>query len=96
MKKHNGIISFWKFMFSILILIFHCSDRAKEGKVLFIDGRIGVEFFFIVSGYLLAKKAFNNKENLDNIGKETFVYIWKKNKEFFSIYSCSFWNIIGN
>lgn len=85
MKKHNGIISFWKFMFSILIVLFHCELLAQNGEnVLFKAGRIGVEFFFITSGYLMAQKAFKNEnKDLNNIGKEAILYIWKKAKTFF-------------
>lgn len=39
-KKHNGIIGFWKFMFCILILLFHCAEKmGKNG--FFESGRIG-------------------------------------------------------
>ena len=69
-KKHNGIIGFWKFMFCILILLFHCAEKmGKNG--FFESGRIGVEFFFIVSGYLMTKKALNNEEGL----KAFFPYV---------------------
>ena len=37
-------------------------------------GYIAVEFFFIVSGFYMAKKAF--KKQTKNIGKETIEYIW--------------------
>ncbi len=81
-KKHNGIIGFWKFMFCILILLFHCAEKMGK-KGFFESGRIGVEFFFIVSGYLMTKKALNNEEGLENIGEETTSYIWRKFKAFF-------------
>lgn len=33
-KKHNGIIGFWKFMFCILILLFHCAEKmGKKGSL---------------------------------------------------------------
>ena len=57
-KKHNGIIGF-----CILILLFHCAEKMGK-KGFFESGRIGVEFFFIVSGYLMTKKALNNEEGL--------------------------------
>ena len=81
-KKHNGIISFWKFMFSMLIVLFHCNENLLKGNF-FAAGRIGVEFFFLTSGYLMAKKALNNKNDISNIGIETTTYIWRKIKSFF-------------
>ena len=81
-KKHNGIISFWKFCFCMLIIIFHGNVfAANSGEALFSKGSIGVEFFFLVSGFLLAKTAFRRNEqepNTENLGKETFHFIWKK------------------
>lgn len=47
-------------------------------------GYLGVEFFFIVSGYLMAQKALNMKNYKDeDIGKLTWNYIWKKIKVLF-------------
>ena len=85
-KNHNGIISFWKFMFCMLIVIYHTNILTKNlNEVLFLKGNIGVEFFFLVSGYLLCKKVLNLEEMTDtkNLGKETFDYLLKKVKTFF-------------
>lgn len=81
-KKHNGIISFWKFCFCMMIVIFHGNIFATDKKdALMNQGSIGVEFFFLVSGFLLAKSAFRKNEQEaipKNLGKETFHFIWKK------------------
>lgn len=85
-KKHNGIISFWKFMFCMLIVIYHTNTFTNNtNEVLFFKGNIGVEFFFLVSGYLLGKKVLNKEKLKDSksIGKETFNYLSKKIKNFF-------------
>lgn len=89
--KHNGIISFWKFMFTLLIIIGHVTPRITNilGINLpltntFRASSIGVEFFFIVSGYLMTKNAMKIKiNNNSELGKFTFNYIWKKVKHFF-------------
>ena len=59
MKKHNGVISIWKFIFAIEILLHHLIYLRPEGNTLahFGCASIGVDFFFMVSGWLLAKKA---------------------------------------
>lgn len=88
-KIHNGIISFWKFMFALMIVIFHVTINYKGNEnTLLKYGAIGVEFFFIVSGYFIAKKAFSVKEDCSNIGKETMSYILGKVKKFLP-YTCS-------
>ena len=89
MKKHNGVIGFWKFVFCIIILIFHVGIEQKyykTGTILFRYGSIGVEFFFLVTGYLFAKgvvKELKEDKSKNSIGKDTFNFILKKLKTLF-------------
>lgn len=80
MEKHNGIISFWKFAFCIIVIILHAGELYEEHQeVLFRNGSIAVEFFFVVAGYLMCKKACNTKtDSNSSIGKETFQFITNK------------------
>lgn len=87
MKKHNGVISLWKFIFCIVIVIFHAGEGLKNS--IFCNGSLGVEFFFLVSGYLLARSIMmrggykSSKKDDENLGKETGLFIFKKYKSFF-------------
>lgn len=82
-KKHNGVIAFWKFAYAMLILLFHADVMCRSNCTkIFAAGSIGVEFFFLVSGWLLASSALNSKSD-DSIGKDTLKFIWKKIKSFF-------------
>ena len=83
-KKHNGIIGLWKFLFCIMIILHHGKDfNYENSRRLFVGGNIAVEFFFIVSGFLMTKSALNKKDyDKDNLGKETFNFILKKIKVF--------------
>lgn len=77
--KHNGIISLWKFIFAIGIVILHCDIFAPTPKdVVFGNMAIGVEFFLIVSGYLLAKSAKKKENEKLNIVKDTWNFIFNK------------------
>lgn len=51
-KKENNSISFWRIVFTLLIVMLHCGYTQ--------GGYIGVEFFFLVSGFLLAKSYYGN------------------------------------
>lgn len=76
MKKHNGIISIWKFIFSIVIVFYHCQRFYGTGiKPLFSGGYIAVEFFFIVSGYFFAKNTIETESK--KIGIDTIKYVSK-------------------
>ena len=55
MNKHNNnSISFWRIIFTLLIIMLHCGYTQ--------GGYIGVEFFFLVSGFLLAKSYYGNDQ----------------------------------
>ena len=94
MNKHakNGRVEFLRFIFALGILFFHIHKRFVEDGVVelgntginfFARGYIGVEFFFLVSGYLLAASAFaKGEQTTELIGTETALVMKKK-----------FWNI---
>ena len=57
-KKYNGALDFWKFVFCLVILVFHVGEvyGGKHGYLLE-WGRYAVEMFFIVSGYFMCVSA---------------------------------------
>lgn len=62
MKQRNTCIDFLKFIFALIIVCYHTTGFYNMGShSLCVSGYIGVEFFFIVSGYLLANKADREK-----------------------------------
>lgn len=58
--RRNGLIDIERFIFAILIVLFH-SKYYREA--ILPSGYIAVEFFFVLSGYLLANKAENYNGN---------------------------------
>ena len=75
MKQRNYEIDFWKFVFSIVIVFLH-SFNLFDGKNLYmVGGSIGVDFFFIVSGFLMMK-SLKNKTNIQSGG----AFLWHKFK----------------
>ena len=69
--KKNGKIEFYRFLFCMFVLLFHIQkyvlDTSSEGSgihfVFFLHGSIGVEFFFVLSGFLMAKSAYSSLNN---------------------------------
>lgn len=49
----NGEIDFLRFLFSLIILLRHSSNIVGKEWYPFLGGAFAVEFFFIVSGYLM-------------------------------------------
>ena len=88
MTKKNGRVEFLRFIFALAILFFHIHKRFADGGMIelgntglnfFARGYIGVEFFFLVSGYLLAASAYAKREkSTEMIGTETALMMKKK------------------
>lgn len=60
----NPVIEFARFIFSIMIIFWHGRSLFGGGNPSFCGktGYIGVEFFFLVTGYLIAAKAWNQRD----------------------------------
>lgn len=62
MSKNNSV-NFWRFVFTMSIVVFHFADDYKQFNTYFhcnVGWRLAVEFFFVVSGFLLAYKCENS------------------------------------
>ncbi len=87
-SKKNGRVEFLRFIFALAILFFHIHKRFYNGHPItlgdtpinfFSRGYIGVEFFFLVSGYLLAASVYSKREKPVNLlGTETALMMKKK------------------
>lgn len=81
----NGKIELLRFFFCISVVLYHAGgDILGDGTFLtpvfsvFAHGRSGVEFFFLLSGYLAAKSAGRMKNSNTSIGRDTYSFIWRK------------------
>jgi peptidoglycan/LPS O-acetylase OafA/YrhL len=67
MKQKNGKIEIMRFIFSVIIILFHCHRSIGFHHLVIGQSRIpvlnrgyfGVEFFFVISGLLMAKSIHN-------------------------------------
>lgn len=99
-NKRNGSIELMRFIFASGIVFFHvCGDVWDRDNILFHAGSyevtffrsgfVGVEFFFLVSGYLMASSVFRrNQSGLreETLGEETARFIWRKIKTIWPYY----------
>lgn len=89
-SKRNGEIDFLRFLFSIVIVFTHFNNNYHFG--FFTNGSIAVEFFFIVSGFLMAthvKRMKNKPATSAEIADATWSFIIRKVSSFFSYYICA-------
>ena len=81
MKKNteNYYIDFYRFIFSFIILMYHSWIFTGEyGLGYFNSGYYGVDFYFIVTGYLMMNSIKKLGNINENITKMTFKYISNK------------------
>lgn len=95
-KRKNGKIELVRFLFTMAIVLYHCQRYYLKKKVywghfsFFAKGYIGVEFFFLVTGFLMAKsvyKQISDPAAAADLGRETVSFVWKKIK---AILPCHF------
>lgn len=73
--KRNSAIDYLKFIFSIIIFIYHCGFS-------FYNGYIVVEGFFMISGYLMFCSMNKNKEQI-SLPEASAKFVWNKYKSLF-------------
>ncbi len=77
--KRNGTIDLLKFAFTVMVMLYHTGYCFKGGY-------IAVDFFFIVSGFLMAKSMKKSINNGVAIGTDTVNFILQKAKGIFPFY----------
>lgn len=80
-SNRNGAIDFLRFYFCIMIVLRHSAHALPGGFYeIMKGGALGVEFFFIVSGYLLACSAHKrvNSETPINVASDTNTFMKRK------------------
>lgn len=82
MKKRNGSVDFWKFVFSFVIMTFHSLYFAGDVQYPFYNGANMVEFFFLVSGFLMAASLMKYDTGQVPVWKNTWKFLIHKIKGF--------------
>lgn len=77
-NNRNRTIDFLKFIFAFIIAVYHGTNKLSGGKnQYFQNGRLGVEIYFLFTGYLMVV-SFTKCKDIENIGRETFLFLKRK------------------
>ncbi len=77
----NGSVDFWKFVCAVAIMLFHSHLFAPNpGAIPFVSGALSVEFFFITSGFLMAKSCSRIEYIEGKLGTQTRDFVFHKIK----------------
>ncbi|MBQ9861374.1 MAG: acyltransferase [Clostridia bacterium] len=74
-NKSVGEMEFLRFVFSIIIVLHHSRNFVGNKSSLFLNGAFAVEFFFILSGFLMMKSIRKIQTDSQNLGAETARFI---------------------
>ena len=75
--KKNGKIEVLRFLFSVAVLLLHSKTFWPKGYI-FPGGALSVDFFFILSGYLMAVSIEKKGTEVTDLGRETQQFLGKK------------------
>lgn len=79
-KECNYIVELLRFLFCTMIVVHHSYRMYGDNKIYAPTGYMGVEFFFVVTGYYMMRKIDCDKSE-KNIGVATKQYILPKYKK---------------
>lgn len=92
MSNRNNLVEFQRFLYSILVVGYHVQSAflSNNDSSFFQNGANAVEFFFLVSGYFMARSIEKINANVNsNIFKETFNFIKNKIKTILPVHIIS-------
>lgn len=91
-KKYQrcGMIDLMKFIFSMVIVIYHAINMGTGNGLFLGGGYLPVEFFFLVSGFLMAKSVKRIEEKQSFTPEETWKFLWRKIRLFLPYYIFAF------
>ena len=83
--RRNQTIDVLRFLFAVIIVIHHSRSLVGDDNSLFLGGSLAVEFYFLVSGYLMMASVYRrNQQGLSgSLAEETFSFLKRKLKSFY-------------
>lgn len=95
-KQRNNLVEFARFLFSLLVVGYHVQMTWAGDKLsIFEGGALAVEFFFLISGYFLARsieKIASNEKS--NVLLDTGKFMWGKVKGILPVHAVAIIGII--
>lgn len=98
MKGRNGKVEFYRFLFCVFVLLFHCG-KYFYGSMSFTHGvhpsffghaAVGVEFFFILSGFLMQKSVMKKSPEEQMTSGEYLQFMRHKYMGVFPMHAIAF------
>lgn len=82
-NNRNGKIEFLRFIFAAIIMLFHFFSENVEGARWFSKGSLSVEFFFVLSGWLMMASIDRAPPVGPDLGSDTLRFLGRKVKSLY-------------
>ena len=91
-SARNGKIDLLKFIFAVIIIIYHFNKATTYPQPIFTRGYIGVEFFFVTSGFLFAQSLSRLSCRKATLIDDSFAFMKRK---FISLFPYHFFFLLA-
>lgn len=88
--KRNGKIELLRFVFSVILVMYHFDLKINKFPFAKFYPSSTTDFFFLLSGFLMAKSASKITNSDEKMGDRTATYIWKRILGFVPCYILSY------
>lgn len=90
--SRNYEFDFWKFIAAVFVVLVHSYSLFDGEFLVFHQGRLAVEYFFFVTGFLFANTILRDERpfSRQTIGNETWRFMWRKIQAFLLYYIAGF------
>ena len=90
-SSRNGEIEFFRFLFCLIVFVFHVNLDNTSKTVFCQNGQLGVEFFFIISGYFLSREIMESSySQKESAGFNSFQYVKRRYISIFPFHLVAF------
>ncbi|MCH5282276.1 MAG: acyltransferase [Treponema sp.] len=89
MKNKNYSIEFWRILFTYLVILLHFEGMITSERRYFICCYLGVEFFFILSGFFLMRHCMNDSEKSATCASAKYIALRFKQLYPAFLFSCA-------
>ena len=87
MKSKTKSVELWRLLFALSIVLNHSRHlpwwRAEQD---FLCVSLAVEFFFVLSGFLMAESVRKMPRDCASVGEDTWRFLWRKLKGIYPVF----------